>query len=42
MEGANALHQMIISKEDGFIPIIISAGLLANFLCVLGSCLVNG
>ena len=42
MEGANALHQMIIAEEDGFIPIIISAGLLAYFLGVLGSCLVNG
>lgn len=41
-EGANALHQMIISKEDGFIPIIIGAGLLAYFLSVLCSRLVNG
>lgn len=41
VEGANALHQMIISKEDGFIPIIISAGLLAYFLGVLCSRLVN-
>lgn len=42
VEGANALHQMIIAEEDGFIPIIIGAGLLAYFLGVLGSRLVNG
>ena len=42
VEGANALHQMIIAEEDGFIPIIIGAGLLAYFLGVLCSCLVNG
>lgn len=42
MEGANALHQMIIAEEDGFIPIIIGASLLAYFLGVLGSRLVNG
>lgn len=41
-EGANALHQMIIVEEDGFIPIIIGAGLLAYFLSVLCSRLVNG
>ena len=42
VEGANALHQMIISKEDGFITIIVGASLLAYFLGVLCSCLVNG
>ena len=42
MEGANALHQMIIAEEDGFIPIIIGASLLAYFLGVLCSRLVNG
>ena len=42
VKGANALHQMIIAEEDGFIPIIIGASLLAYFLGVLGSRLVNG
>lgn len=42
MEGTNALHQRTITEEDGFIPIIISAGPLAYFLGVLCSCLVNG
>ena len=42
VEGTNALHQMIISKEDGFITIIVGASLLAYFLGVLCSCLVNG
>lgn len=42
VEGANALHQMIIAEEDGFIPIIVGASLLAYFLGVLCSCLVNG
>ena len=42
VEGTDTLHQMIIAKEDGFIPIIVGAGLLAYFLGVLGSCLVNG
>ena len=42
MEGTDTLHQMIISKEDGFIPIIVGASLLAYFLGVLCSCLVNG
>ena len=41
VEGADALHQMIISKEDGFIPIIVGASLLAYFLGVLCSCLMN-
>lgn len=42
VEGANALHQEAVTKEDGFIPIIVGAGLLAYFLGVLGSRLVNG
>lgn len=42
VEGTDTLHQMIISKEDGFIPIIVGASLLAYFLCVLCSRLVNG
>ena len=42
VEGADTLHQEAVTKKDGFIPIIISAGLLAYFLGVLGSCLVNG
>lgn len=42
MKGADTLHQMIISKEDGFITIIVGASLLAYFLGVLCSCLVNG
>lgn len=42
VEGANALHQEAVTKEDGFIPIIIGAGLLTYFLGVLCSCLVNG
>lgn len=41
-EGTDALHQMIIAKEDGFITIIVGSSLLAYFLGVLGSCLVNG
>lgn len=42
VEGTDALHQMIITKEDCFIPIIVGASLLAYFLGVLCSCLVNG
>lgn len=42
VEGTDALHQRAITKEDGFIPIIVGTGLLADFLGVLGSCLVNG
>lgn len=42
VEGTDALHQMIIAKEDGFITIIVGASLLAYFLGVLCSCLVNG
>ena len=42
VEGTDALHQMIITEKDGFIPIIVGASLLAYFLGVLCSCLVNG
>nr|DAT55437.1 MAG TPA: hypothetical protein [Caudoviricetes sp.] len=42
MGGADALHQMIIAKEDGLIPIIIGAGLPAYFLGVQCSRLLNG
>lgn len=42
MEGANTLHQEAVTKKDGFIPIIVGAGLLTYFLCVLCSRLVNG
>ena len=42
VEGTDTLHQMIIAKEDGFITIIVGASLLAYFLGVLCSCLVNG
>ena len=42
VEGTDALHQMIIAKEDGFIPIIVGDSLPAYFLGVLCSCLVNG
>ena len=42
VEGSDALHQMIIAKEDGFITIIVGASLLAYFLGVLCSRLVNG
>ena len=42
LEGADTLHQMIIAKEDGFITIIVGTSLLAYFLGVLCSCLVNG
>lgn len=42
LEGTDVLHQMIIAKEDGFITIIVGASLLAYFLGVLCSCLVNG
>ena len=42
VEGTDALHQEAVTEEDGFIPIIIGASLLAYFLGVLGSCLVNG
>ena len=42
MAGTDALHQEAVTKEDGFIPIIVGASLLAYFLGVLCSCLVNG
>ena len=42
LEGADTLHQMIIAEEDGFITIIFGTSLLAYFLGVLCSCLVNG
>ena len=42
MEGTDTLHQEAVTEKDGFIPIIIGAGLLAYFLGVLGSRLVNG
>lgn len=41
LEGADTLHQMIIAEEDGFITIIVGTSLLAYFLGVLCSCLVN-
>ena len=42
VEGTDTLHQRTITEEDGFITIIVGASLLAYFLGVLGSCLVNG
>ena len=42
LEGTDALHQKAVTEEDGFITIIIGASLLAYFLGVLCSCLVNG
>lgn len=42
VEGADTLHQEAVTKEDGFIPIIVGAGSSAHFLGVLGSRLVNG
>ena len=42
LEGTDALHQRAITEEDGFITIIVAASLLAYFLGVLCSCLVNG
>ena len=42
VEGTDTLHQEAVTEEDGFIPIIIGAGLPAYFLGVLCSCLVNG
>ena len=41
-ESTDTLHQRTITEEDGFIPIIVGASLLAYFLGVLCSCLVNG
>ena len=42
VEGTDALHQEAVTKEDGFITIIVCSSLLAYFLSVLCSCLVNG
>ena len=42
MEGTDALHQEAVTKKDGFITIIVGSSLLAYFLGVLCSCLVNG
>ena len=42
VECTDALHQEAVTKEDGFITIIVGASLLAYFLGVLCSCLVNG
>ena len=42
VEGTDTLHQEAVTEEDGFITIIIGAGLLAYFLGVLCSRLVNG
>nr|DAV21031.1 MAG TPA: hypothetical protein [Caudoviricetes sp.] len=42
VEGTDALHQEAVTKEDGFITIIVGASLLAYFLGVLCSRLVNG
>ena len=41
VEGTDALHQEAVTEEDGFITIIVGASLLAYFLGVLCSCLVN-
>ena len=41
LEGTNALHQEAVTEEDGFITIIVGTSLLAYFLSVLCSCLVN-
>lgn len=42
VEGTDALHQEAVTKEDGFITIIVGASLLTYFLGVLCSRLVNG
>lgn len=42
MEGTDALHQEAVTKKDGFITIIVGVSLLAYFLGVLCSRLVNG
>ena len=42
LEGTDALHQRAVTEENGFITIIVGASLLAYFLGVLCSCLVNG
>lgn len=41
LEGTDALHQKAVTEENGFITIIVGSSLLAYFLGVLGSCLVN-
>lgn len=41
VKGTDALHQEAVTKEDGFIPIIVGSSLLAYFLGVLCSRLVN-
>ena len=42
VECTDALHQEAVTKEDGFITIIVGSSLLAYFLGVLCSRLVNG
>ena len=42
MAGTDALHQEAVTKENGFITIIVGASQLAYFLSVLCPCLVNG
>ena len=42
MAGTDALHQEAVTEEDGFITIIVGASMLAYFLGVLCSCLMNG
>ena len=42
VEGTDTLHQEAVTEKDGFIPIIVGASLLAYFLGVLCSRLVNG
>ena len=42
LEGTDALHQEAVTKEDGFIMIIVGASQLAYFLSVFCPCLVNG
>ena len=42
VEGTDALHQEAVTEENGFITIIVGSSLLAYFLSVLCSCLVNG
>ena len=41
LEGSDALHQEAVTKEDGFITIIVGSSLLAYFLSVLCPCLMN-
>ena len=42
VKGTDTLHQRTVTEEDGFVTIIVCASLLAYFLGVLCSCLVNG